>query len=192
MKLLRKKLLLKRKYVTPKAKAIPIKLGVWGGSGSCVSNARCLHPSTLILTPDGNKSVSLLKVNDQIWGRSKNGIKVKEKVLSISKSRTSSTHYLIHLLLSDMREVMVSPLHPLSDYINQFRHLKKNEIFDGARVVSVKHYYYPNQFTYDILPSGDTGNYWANGILMGSTLSNLVPERPLQTVERLVSIVEFI
>src|SRR3989442_783087 len=26
-------------------------------------------------------------------------------------------------------------------------------------------------YTYDLLPSGDTGFYWANGILVGSTLA---------------------
>lgn len=29
---------------------------------------------------------------------------------------------------------------------------------------------YSNGYTYDVLPSGDTGLYWANGILIGSTL----------------------
>lgn len=193
MKLLRKKILSKRKYIQPKAIVVPIKLGVWGGSGctsSCIST--CLHPSTLISTPYGEKKVKSIKVNDKIWTIDKYGAKIEGKIESVNKSRTSPTHYLIHLVLSDGREVTVSPLHPLSDYANEFRNLKKNEIYDGAIIVSVNHNYYPNQYTHDILPSGDTGSYWANGILMGSTLSHRVPQAPGDILVRLSSIVEFI
>jgi hypothetical protein len=30
---------------------------------------------------------------------------------------------------------------------------------------------YEGSATYDLLPSGDTGLYWADGILLGSTLN---------------------
>jgi hypothetical protein len=41
---------------------------------------------------------------------------------------------------------------------------------DGARITGFEGLAYKGVETYDLLPSGDTGYYWANGILMGSTL----------------------
>jgi hypothetical protein len=45
---------------------------------------------------------------------------------------------------------------------------------DGVRIVSAQLVPYEEDFTYDILPSGATGTYWANGILSGSTLMESV------------------
>ncbi len=192
MKLSVKKKSTKKKYVQPKAEAVSIKMGVWGGSGTCVSNTtRCLHPSTLISTPTGYKSIKMLKRNERIWTLDGNGTKVVGKIVTVSKSLTSQTHHLIHLTLADRREMLVSPLHPLSDYEKDIRDLQRMPKYDGARIVSISHYYYPNQYTYDILPSGETGSYWANGILLGSTLSRNAPEKPIKIVERLISVVEF-
>ena len=39
-----------------------------------------------------------------------------------------------------------------------------------ARVVRVVPIPYAGRFTYDLLPSGPTGAYFANGVLLGSTL----------------------
>jgi len=49
--------------------------------------------------------------------------------------------------------------------------LTTGEIVDGARVVSAKRVTYEGPHTYDILPDGSTGPYWADEILIGSTLS---------------------
>jgi hypothetical protein len=43
--------------------------------------------------------------------------------------------------------------------------------FDGSTVVSARRIAYRGGFTYDLLPSGPTGTYFANGVLLGSTLS---------------------
>jgi len=50
------------------------------------------------------------------------------------------------------------------------------DLYDGASVASAQLVPYGGDATYDILPSGDTGFYWANGlpakagVLLGSTL----------------------
>jgi hypothetical protein len=44
------------------------------------------------------------------------------------------------------------------------------EVLDDAEVTSVAEVPYDSGSTYDLLPSGDTGLYWANGILLQSTL----------------------
>jgi hypothetical protein len=49
--------------------------------------------------------------------------------------------------------------------------LAVNDRLDGALVINVERLHYAGTATYDLLPSGDTGFYWANGILIGSTLA---------------------
>ena len=50
--------------------------------------------------------------------------------------------------------------------------LKAGDVLDGARVMQSELVPYDQPATYDILPSGSTGFYWANGVLIGSTLAN--------------------
>jgi hypothetical protein len=72
--------------------------------------------------------------------------------------------------LSDGRELYASPGHPTSDG-RILGDLKIGHLLDGAYVNYVERLPYAGIATYDLLPSGDTGFYWANGILMGSTLT---------------------
>ena len=73
------------------------------------------------------------------------------------------------MTLSDGRAVTASPGHPtaegraLGDY-------RTGDTLDGAVVTAVKYSDYDG-VTFDLLPSGETGIYWANGILMGSTIA---------------------
>lgn len=48
--------------------------------------------------------------------------------------------------------------------------LAPGALYEGARVVSSDLILYNNEATYDLLPSGETGFYFANGIPLGSTL----------------------
>jgi hypothetical protein len=82
-----------------------------------------------------------------------------------------AAHPVVHLVLSDGRELWASPSHPTADG-RLLADLQVNDLLDGARVTSVERLAYGGAATYDILPSGDTGFYWADGILMGSTLAN--------------------
>lgn len=45
------------------------------------------------------------------------------------------------------------------------------DVLDGALVATVEYVPYNSGATYDLLPSGSTGLYWANGILLKSTLT---------------------
>jgi len=49
--------------------------------------------------------------------------------------------------------------------------LKTGDLLDNSIVVVAESVPYGQPYTYDLLPSGDTGFYWANGILVGSTLA---------------------
>ena len=80
-----------------------------------------------------------------------------------------STHRVVHLLLSDGRTVDVSPGHPTADG-RKVGDLVAGNRYDGALVISAELTPYTGGATFDVLPAGATGMYWANGVLLGSTL----------------------
>jgi hypothetical protein len=49
--------------------------------------------------------------------------------------------------------------------------LRSGDPVDGATVVSADLEAYDGGATFDLLPSGPTATYWANGILLASTLA---------------------
>jgi hypothetical protein len=75
----------------------------------------------------------------------------------------------VSLALDDGRLVLVSPGHPTSDG-RRVGDLSVGDKLDGARIASVARVTYAGGATYDVLPAGATGAYWANGVLLRSTL----------------------
>jgi hypothetical protein len=73
------------------------------------------------------------------------------------------------LRLRDGRVLTASPGHPLADG-RRLMDLSVGSSYDGSRVVAVRWEDYTGGWTYDVLPAGPTGHYWANGILIASTL----------------------
>ena len=129
----------------------------------------CLAAGTLIDAPQGAIRVETLQVGDQVWTKNAAGERVIGVILQTGSVRVPATHQIIHLSLSDGRELWASPGHPTADG-RRLADLKVGDVIDGARVTSVERMLYQGQSTYDLLPSGSTGFYWADGILMGSTL----------------------
>jgi len=129
----------------------------------------CLAGSTLIDTPSGLVPVKNLRVGMPIWTKDKAGRRVFGIVIKTSKVPVPSTHQMVHLVLNDGRELFVSPGHPTADG-RIVSNLAPGNLYGGASVLSAERVPYGESATYDILPSGDTGFYFANGILMGSTL----------------------
>lgn len=168
-----------------------IQTGVEGQSGSLVSGTIdangsieiqkqeasfptcpiCLAAGTLIDTPRGAIAIENLEVDDPVWTMNAAGERVPDKIMKTFRVPVSSTHQIVHVILSDGRELWASPGHPTADG-QRLRGLKVNDTLDGARVVLIEDLPYDGTATYDLLPSGDTGFYWANGVLLGSTLSN--------------------
>lgn len=129
----------------------------------------CLAKNTLIDTPKGFKKVQDLQVGMEVWTTGKNGHRVLGIIEKTSKVPVPSNHQMVHLILDDGRDLFVSPGHKTIDggTVGDF---SVNEFYDGAYVISVDHTLYTDTATYDILPSGETGFYWANNISVGSTL----------------------
>ena len=129
----------------------------------------CLAAGTLIDTPRGAIRVEELRVGDQVWTMNEAGERVPAVILKAGGVRVPVTHQVIHFVLSDGRELWASAGHPTADG-RRVADLEAGDILDGASVTLVEYLRYQGTVTFDILPSGSTGFYWANGILLGSTL----------------------
>jgi hypothetical protein len=130
----------------------------------------CLATNSLVATPNGEIRVQDLRRGMPIWTADASGVKRTAVVLETVKRNLPDTVALVDLVLEDGRELLVSPGHPLTDG-RSVGALAIGDIVDGARVVSVKGVPYKDDATYDVLPSGETGFYWANGVLLKSTLA---------------------
>jgi hypothetical protein len=129
----------------------------------------CLASNSLIDTPFGLVAVKDLQIGMSVWTTDKTGQRVPGDIIKTSKVLVPPTHQMVHLILNDDRELFVSPGHPTIDR-RTVGDLVVGELYDGAYVTSTERVLYGVDATYDILPSGDTGFYWASGILIGSTL----------------------
>ena len=130
----------------------------------------CLAKGTLIDTPRGPIPVENLRLGDSVWTMNGAGERVAATILRTSRVPVPATHQVVHVTLSDRRELWASPGHPTTDG-KMLGDLAVNDRLDGALVINVERLHYAGTATYDLLPSGNTGFYWANGILIGSTLA---------------------
>jgi hypothetical protein len=129
----------------------------------------CLAVNTLIDTPSGETPIQQLQIGAPIWTTDKSGSRVAGVVQKTSRVLVPPTHQMVHLVLDDKRELFVSLGHPTIDG-RTAGSLQARDLYDGAHVVTTNKVTYSEGATYDILPSGETGFYWANDILLDSTL----------------------
>ena len=129
----------------------------------------CLAIGTRIATPNGDVAVQELRVGDLVWTASADGTRVAAPLVAIGSTPVPATHEVVRLALGDGRIVLVSPGHPAADG-RRVGDLRAGDVIDGAVVVSAERVSYGGGFTYDVLPAGASGTYWANGVLLGSTL----------------------
>jgi len=129
----------------------------------------CLARGTGIATPDGERDVQDLRVGDIVWTADATGARITAPLVAVGSAPVPATHQVVRLTLDDGRLVLVSPGHPTADG-RRVGELAAGDALDGARVASVERVSYAEGATYDVLPAGATGAYWANGVLLGSTL----------------------
>jgi hypothetical protein len=127
--------------------------------------------------------VEALRPGDLVWTLDASGQRLAAPILRMARTVVPDLHRLVYLLLDDGRELWASPGHPTADG-RRLADLQPGDLLDGARLTRSEAVSYGRPATYDLLPSGDTGYYWANGILMGSTLaaSTLGPKDSLAGV----------
>ena len=129
----------------------------------------CLAVGTQIATPSGEVAVQDLRIGDSVWTVDANGVRVSAPLVALGSVPVPATHIVVRVALDDGRLLYVSPGHPTADG-RHIGDLAAGVTLDGARIASVDRVEYTGGATYDILPAGTTGAYWANGVLLGSTL----------------------
>lgn len=131
----------------------------------------CLSIHSQIDTPQGPVAVENLHIGDLVWTVDASGARVSVVILKVKKTFVPASHIVMHLVLNDGRELLASPGHPTADG-RTLGTLQPGDLLDGARITQVDQVVYGQPATYDILPDGATGFYWADGILLGSTLNS--------------------
>lgn len=134
------------------------------------NRCRCLPASAQILTSLGNVSIDQLKEGDKVLTLNTKGDKVEMPVKIVNKVEILGTHSMVLLELKDGRKLQVTPGHPSSIANKNLGEFMVGEKLDGSEIVKITDIAYFEKYTFDILPEGGTGFYWANGILIGSTL----------------------
>jgi hypothetical protein len=133
-----------------------------------MNTCKCLPGETMIATPNGEIPVVDLQIGDTIWTIGLYGEKIAAPILK-KNSVAVINHFVTHLELKDGRMLEASPLHPLPN-LTALTWLKVGDIVDGSKVTAAKLIPFNGSTTYDILPAGETGFYYANGIPLWSTL----------------------
>ncbi len=133
----------------------------------------CLVRGTTIDTPGGPVTVEQLREGMVVWTLDDSGKRIAAPVLETVVTPVPPLFRVVRVRLNDGRAVTASPGHPtaegkaLSDY-------RVGDILDGALVVEAEYMAYDSGMTYDLLPAGTTGTYFANGVLLRSTLMTRV------------------
>jgi hypothetical protein len=129
----------------------------------------CLAAATLISTPRGDVGVTDIKPGMLVWTATADGARVTTPVLEVGSVEAPAGHRMVHVVLADGRELLASPGHRTADG-RQLGSLAAGEALDGSTITHWELEPYSGDRTYDLLPAGPTGTYWANGILLSSTL----------------------
>jgi len=130
--------------------------------------AICLAAQDVVAGPSGSIAVSQLRTGMLVWTLDEAGQRVAAPVVLVRHTRAPIGHLMVSLALADGRVLEASPGHPTWDG----RHLgalKTGDTLDGSRIVRIELLPYVGD-TWDLLPAGSTGAYWANGVLLESTL----------------------
>jgi hypothetical protein len=137
------------------------------------NRCKCLPPSTLITTPNGDVAIHQLKENDIVLTTNLKGEAVEAPIKITNKVLVSEVHSMIVFELADGRKLQVTAEHPSAIVSKSIDQYCIGEEIDGSVIIQKSVVIYNEEYTYDILPAGETGYYWANGILIGSTLSTI-------------------
>jgi hypothetical protein len=129
----------------------------------------CLARGTRIATPGGEIAVEDIRVGMEVWSPDERGRQIAVTVQAVGQTPVPSSHRVIRLELDDGRVLYASPGHPVADG-RLLGDIYAGDLVEGASVISADIVAYAGGATFDLLPSGPTGVYFANGIALRSTL----------------------
>jgi len=131
---------------------------------------KCLPPETQIATPDGDRPISSLAVGAPIYTVDSTGARVIARVVYTGSTPVTGGDTMVRVALADGRVVAGSAGHP-DGRGTQLGQLHTGDILDGARITNVAVVPFSGERTFDVLPSGGTGLYIANGVVLRSTFA---------------------
>ncbi len=150
---------------------VSLKVKRAGNSKNCLKkiagsgkNKDGISPDTRIRTAGVQKRIADIKKGELVLSDEEKAVRVKK----VSKAPVKN-YKVLKVKLNDGTIFEVSPGHPTADG-RRFKELKMGDILDNRMVVETKLIPYIYSHIYDILPDSKTGNYYANGVLVGSTL----------------------
>jgi hypothetical protein len=142
---------------------------VTGTTASINTCPICLAEGTLIDTPNGPVPVEKLQKGMTVYTQDLTGKKIAGVITATASAQSPTLFQIIRIALNDGRVVSASPGHPTTDG-RTIGELKVGDSLDGGIVAAVTAVPYSG-YTFDILPDGGSGYYWANGVLLKSTLA---------------------
>jgi hypothetical protein len=128
----------------------------------------CASPDTSIATPVGPRSIASLREGELVYSVDRGRI-VAVPVLRTRRMAVTSHHVVVRASLANGSVLEISAPHPTADG-RRFGELRAGDQLGGLGVVEIEIVPYGHAFTYDILPASDSGAYFAEGALVGSTL----------------------
>ncbi len=143
--------------------------GAGGAGGGGAAPPPCLPPYVKISTPFGPRAIKHICKNDIVWTTNSVGHRAQARVKQIVKRKVHEDHKILWLVLADGRQLYSSPGHPNAKG-EDLATLVRGDYLDNSQIISIELLAYEGEYTYDILPEGEPGAYFANGILIGSTL----------------------
>ena len=120
---------------------------------------------TLIKTSKGDKKISKIQFGDLVISDGGEII----RVIDLTKIKAKNW-LIVHVEFDDGIILEATPNHPLGPNKYKFENLMVGHEIDGHKVASVKLIPYKHKYIYDILPQSRSGAYYANGVLIGSSL----------------------
>lgn len=109
-----------------------------------------------------------------VWTANALGTRIAAPVLEVGSIEVPAGHQMVHLVLADGRELLASPGHRTADG-RQLGSLAAGDRLDGSTITKWELVPYLGDHTHDLLPAGPSGTYWADGILLASTLKSPSP-----------------
>jgi hypothetical protein len=91
-------------------------------------------------------------------------------VIYAGETPAARGHQLLSIRLADGRRVRASPGHPTQDH-EPLARLALGDVLDNSVVTQIDLVTLEGDATFDVLPSGPTGLYWVDGVLLESSLA---------------------
>ena len=130
----------------------------------------CLARGTRIDSPSGSIAVEDVREGMIVWTMDEHGERAAAAVERTGSMTAPADHVVVHLVLADGRDLWASPGHPLADG-RLLGSLSAGDNVDGSTVFATDREPYGSGTTFDLLPAGPTGIYWAGGVPLRSTIA---------------------